>query len=615
MKNKFTALFSTNFFGVMNDNFLKSLACFIAIHWVAAEDASFVVSAAAASLVLPYIFLSPLAGKWAYLFSKKKIVVYCKIAEVPIMVIAVAGFLLQSVWVVIFAIFLMGTQSALYSPAKYGLIKEVGGEENLPFGVGGFEAVSFFGMLSGTLIAAFLSARVSMSVLYILLGAFAIAGLILSLTIKVRHEYKGDEAPNSVNPLRFLKETHRQAKRYDGLNTLIFGLSLFWWLVASLQIGLMVYCQMTMGLSAWQTGVMLSLAAIGVTAGCLLAGIFEKKGFIYRWVVPSSLGISGLLLVLFFIQTTPLLFGIILFILSLLCGFFKVPLDTSIQQKVKGAFLAPILAYFNQVSFIFILFSSATLSLISLFLPAKYLFLVLGIVFFLVPTYIAFGVRPLLCYCARWVLHLRYKVTVKGLENIDPNKTYLILPNHQAVVDPVILFSEFYKEDIRPVVDEIYFTSPLAGSVIRLFNGIPVPDLERSREGVTQAMALESISSEALKSGQTILLYPSGRITVDGTERIGNKQLAYKLCKELPDHVEVLGVRISGLWGSVWSRYGRPDTPPLLPTLFKVLLSGKLIRKKRRKVDIEVVNITEKVKAWAQGEKLEFNKSLEDFYA
>lgn len=613
MRRKFAALFSTNFFGVMNDNFLKSLACFIAIRWVASDDASFVISAAAACLVLPYLFLSPLAGKWAYLFPKKQIVVYCKIAELPIMAIAIAGFVLQSVWVVIVAIFLMGTQSALYSPAKYGLIREVGGEENLPFGVGGFEAVSFFGMLSGTLIAAFLSDTVPLLTLYILLVAFAVAGLVLSLTIQVKQDDKGEDAPNSINPFHFLRDTYSQAKKYDGLNTLVFGLSLFWWLVASLQIGLMVYCQMTMGLSSWHTGILLSLAAVGVTAGCFLAGIFEKKGFIYRWVVPSSLGISFLLLVLFFVPMSPLPFGCILFVISLLCGFFKVPLDTSIQQKVKGPFLATILAYFNQVSFIFILLASATLALISLFLPTKYLFLVLGVVFFCVPSYLAFGLRPLLCYCTRWILHWRYKVTVKGLENIQKDKTYLILPNHQAVADPVILFSQFYNETIRPLVDEIYFTSPLAGSMIRLFNGIPVPDLERSREGISQAMALEGISLEALRNGQTILLYPSGRITVDGVERIGNKQLAYKLCKELPQDVEVLGVRISGLWGSVWSRYGGKGTPPLLPTLFKVLLSGKIFRK-RREVNIEVVNITDKVKIWSEGEKLDFNKSLETFY-
>ncbi|MEG2758265.1 MAG: MFS transporter [Rikenellaceae bacterium] len=616
MRSIFTSLFTTNFFGVLNDNFLKTLACFIAIRWVSAENASFVVSAAAASLVLPYILLSPLAGRWAHIFSKKKVVVYSKIAEIPIMFIAILGFYLESVWVVIFSIFLMGTQSSLYSPAKYGLIRDVGGENNLPFGVGGFEAVSFFGMLSGTLLAAFLSESVDMITLYLLLVAFAVAGLVLSLTIKVREQYIGDDIPSSVNPITFIRNTHKEARKYKGLNTIIFGLSLFWWLVASLQIGLLVYCQMTLGLSPWQTGVVLSLAAVGITLGCLMAGVLQKDAFIFRWVAPSSFAVSFLLLVLFFVPLTPIAFSLVLFALSVLCGFFKVPLDTAIQKRAKGNFLPTVLAYFNQVSFIFILLASATLALISLFLPPKYLFLVLGLVFLIVPFYLMSGLKPVLCYFGRSIIHLRYDIKVSGLDRLSVDKTYLILPNHQAVADPVILFAEFYQYDMHPLVDELYFTSPFVGDVVRFFHGIPVPDLGLSRKGLSQTRSLESISLNALKGGQNIVLYPSGAITKDGLEHIGTKQLAYKLSQDLPQDAEVIGVRIQGLWGSIWSRYGRNTTPPLLPTLFKSLLTCLfvLVFKKRRVVTLDLYNITDEVKQWAQGDKIEFNKSLESLY-
>lgn len=614
MKHKFISLFSTNFLGVMNDNFLKSLVCFIAIRWVNVSDASFVVSAAAGALVLPYILLSPLAGRLSHIFSKKRVLVYSKVVEIPIMAIAIVGFMSKSVWMVVSAVFLMGIQSALYSPAKYGLIRDVGGEENLHFGVGGFEAISFFGMLSGTLIAAFLSEKANMSILYVLLVVFAILGLIMSVTIKEKELHKDNEEMSSINPLRFLKDTYIQTKRYDGLHTIIMGLSFFWWLVASLQMGIIIYCQITMGLSAWYTGILMSAAAVGVTSGCLLAGIFEKRSFIYRWVVPTSVSISLLFIFIFFVDLPPLLFGVVLFVISILCGFFKVPLDTSIQQKAKGDFLPIVLAYFNQISFIFILLASATLSLTMIFLPAKFMFLVFGVVFFFVPIYIALGLKPLLCYCGRRVLHLRYKVEVVGLDNINNDKTCLILPNHQAIVDPMILFSEFYNKDISPIADEFYVKAPLVGNVVRLFNAIAVPDLRSNRKGLSQARALDRISLEALGSGKTILLYPSGHITLDGAEHIGAKQLAYKLCKELPQDVDVIGVRISGLWGSAFSRYGRSSTPQLLETIIKSLFSGVYLFKKRREVKIEIINITERVKLWSEGDKLDFNKNLEEFY-
>jgi hypothetical protein len=42
--------------------------------------------------------------------------------------------------------------------------------------------------------------------------------------------------------------------------------------------------------------------------------------------------------------------------------------------------------------------------------------------------------------------------------------------------------------------------------------------------------------------------------------------------------------------------------------------SGLIFFKKKRKIDIEYVDITKEVKEWSSLTKLEFNKNLEDFY-
>ena len=44
------------------------------------------------------------------------------------MAVAIAGFMLKSPWLVIGSVLLMGLQSSLYSPAKYALIRDIGGE-------------------------------------------------------------------------------------------------------------------------------------------------------------------------------------------------------------------------------------------------------------------------------------------------------------------------------------------------------------------------------------------------------------------------------------------------------------------------------------------------------
>ena len=149
--NSFLPLYVTNFFGTLNDNFLKTLASFTVIGWLSDERVkSVAMGVTAGALVLPYIFCSPLADRLTAVFPKCRIVRFAKWAELPIMAVAIAGFALHSPWLVIGAVLLMGLQSSLYSPAKYALVRDIGGEARISTGMGGMEGVSFLGVLMGT---------------------------------------------------------------------------------------------------------------------------------------------------------------------------------------------------------------------------------------------------------------------------------------------------------------------------------------------------------------------------------------------------------------------------------------------------------------------------------
>ena len=71
--------------------------------------------------------------------------------------------------------------------------------------------------------------------------------------------------------------------------------------------------------------------------------------------------------------------------------------------------------------------------------------------------------RHALVSVGRWILHRRYNVTLSGTENLDPKRTYLIFPNHPALIDPFVLTTELYKSKviIRPLIDESFFSNRL----------------------------------------------------------------------------------------------------------------------------------------------------------
>ena len=73
-RNSFLPLYITNFFGVVNDNFLKTLAGFVVMNWLPdAKMQSVYLNITAAALVLPYILFSPLADRLTAIFPKSRI--------------------------------------------------------------------------------------------------------------------------------------------------------------------------------------------------------------------------------------------------------------------------------------------------------------------------------------------------------------------------------------------------------------------------------------------------------------------------------------------------------------------------------------------------------------
>lgn len=609
---RFASLFFTNFWGVLNDNFLKTLACFVAVKWVDEAYQSLVISLAAGALVLPYILLSPLADRLTSIYDKKRVIRIAKWAELPIMALAILGFVLQNVWVVIAAIVVMGTQSCLYSPSKYGLIRDIGGRENVSTGMGGMEAVAFLGMLLGTVAASFL-AEEPIEISYALLIGFASLGLIGSYIIKA-HEEK-ENVKYSTGPVSFYREALKFCRSYKGLMPIIRTLSIFWWMAATIQIGMIIYGQRELGLNSFETGLILATAAVGITLGCVIAGYVDRKNTILHLVPVYGVLLAIMFTVLFAVpwkNVNPIWFTLFLFLTTIVTGFFKIPLDAEIQRTVKGASLNLVLAFFNQISFIYILIASATFALLTLLLPIRFMFLMIAVVMLIASIYIYFNNKEIVCHLFKNILSLRYDVRISGRELMYQEGVKLVLPSHRAVVDPFIVLSSFWNITLQPLVDEAYFANGVFRHILSLFDSIMVPDVRKNRAGISRAKMLNDVTVNALKGGQSIIFYPSGHITTDGRETLGGRNLAYSTSCELPDGITVLGMRIIGLWGSKTSRYGRRNTPPLLPTFLKN--TYKFFGPKRV-VKIEIEDITAQVKEWAQlGDKMAFNAKLEEFY-
>ena len=218
-----------------------------------------------------------------------------------------------------------------------------------------------------------------------------------------------------------------------------------------------------------------------------------------------------------------------------------------------------------------------------------------------------------------WVMSRRYAVRKTGFETFGSGAAaYLVLPNHVAMVDPMLLFAEFLEQAVSPLCDELYFANPVAAFFLKVFDAVKVPDLRRRRRAadVKAVMGLQDVVLSALGSGRNVLFYPSGHIATGPREEIGTRQLAHNVCQNLPAGVRVIGVRTTGLWGSIWSRAGRTSTPPFGSTLLKSigLWLLCLVTRRRRSVDMAFEDLTDRVRDWAALPRVEFNRKLEEWY-
>ncbi len=218
----------------------------------------------------------------------------------------------------------------------------------------------------------------------------------------------------------------------------------------------------------------------------------------------------------------------------------------------------------------------------------------------------------------RLLLRTRYKILIKGSEDFPKNSPVLFLPNHQALIDPVILLSQIYRfSDATPVITERFFDIPVLKSFFRRLGAIRVSDLEKGNRDIQVLKGITRSVNKGFRRKKNIVLYPSGQIAGQGYEKIFNKKSAYQIVLNLPEDVQVVGVRISGLWGSIWSKAYSGNSPDFFIQLLKGIfftLANLIFFVPKRTVTMEFEDLTAITKSKALlGPKL-FNLFLEDFY-
>ena len=230
-QRRFLPFFVTQCFGAFNDNVFRQ-AIIGLLFWMQASppQRTLYASLAPAIFILPYFLFSATAGQIAEKLEKSRLIRITTTMEIAIMSFAAVGFVLQSLPLLLVALFCTGVQSTLFGPVKYSILPAVLRPEELTGGNGLVEMGSamsiLLGMLAGGMIFE-LSGRHGPWVAGGCVIALAIAGNLVSRRIPPA----GAGAPDlSIrwNPIPESLAVLRLARRQLAVRNAILGISWFW---------------------------------------------------------------------------------------------------------------------------------------------------------------------------------------------------------------------------------------------------------------------------------------------------------------------------------------------------------------------------------------------------
>jgi len=513
-----------------------------------------------ALILLPFIFLFSPAGFLSDKYAKVQIIRVASLAAVGITSLILLSYIMGWFWFAFGMTFVLAAQSAIYSPAKYGLIKEMVGNEHLTPANAMVQSITIISILAGTIIYTifFESMLADQSINkgeilqhiyplgFALIGA-SILEFILSLRLIKTVEIKKSMRfkPKKYANLTYLRGNIRILRKNQTVWLSIIGLSLFFGISQVILAIFGEYLKSRLGVTDTRIaqGIM-TMVGFGIIVGSLLVSRFSHK-YIETGIIP--IGALGITVSLFFISSLDslILLAVSFFLYGVFSGIFIVPLNTLIQFAAPKRMMGKILAGNNFMQNLFMFLFLILTSMVA------YLGFDSGVLFNIMTIVALFGFlytlsklpQSMIRFVVRLLFGFKYRVDVDGLDNIKSSRGVLFLGNHLSFLDWAFL-QIAYPKQIRFVIDRTYYSIWYIKPIFKFFGAIPI-----SSRGGKNAL---SLVTEALNNGETVALFPEGNLSRNG--HLGKFQKGFELAtKGVTRNAVIVPFYLRGLWEGSFS--------------------------------------------------------------
>jgi acyl-[acyl-carrier-protein]-phospholipid O-acyltransferase/long-chain-fatty-acid--[acyl-carrier-protein] ligase len=455
--------------------------------------------------------------------------------------------------------FLLALQSAIYSPAKYGYIKELVGEKYITVGNGAVQAITIVAILGGIIFySAFFESmvgdnfRTNESILKQIapLGWFLVFGSVVEYYLATKLPNKTQTKSFKVFDFskyfsgKYLFKNLKISTRKPEIFQAIIALSIFWSISQVILAIFGEYAKTNLGVTnALVVQGVMALAGFGIVIGSVIVSIYSKYFINTGYIVLGAIGIT---IVIFIIPFSASMYtNAFLFLLfGIFSGFIIVPSNAYIQYLAPSVHLGTIIAGSNFIQNIFMFtFLSVTTVFAYFGFNSKILFFMMGVS----GIYLVYMISKNYMMMAAWavfifVFSIRYKFEYKGLQNLPKNQGILLLGNHVSWIDWLILQVPL-KRRINFMMDKNIYNYKIFTPVLKKADVIPI-----SQKSFKDSM---KEASKRLKNSHIVALYPEGEISKNNS--LSEFKNGYRLLDGGNDCV-VVPFFIDGMFGSLFAK-------------------------------------------------------------
>lgn len=555
MKKTFKWLNISQFTGALNDNAFKMTAAIVLVKLLGEGSLPTVLAACSILFVVPFLLFSNAAGTLADRFSKRDIIIASKGLEVGLLVLAVPALLSGLVWPLYTLLFLLCTQSALFGPAKRGIVPELVEEKDLSKANGHLTAATYAAIILGTALPALLIGYLALSPLTVIGTCFILAALGTLAAIRIANVPAAGTTQKSSPWI--IPDVIRALNNLKGdawAKQAVFGLVLFGGITAFFQQTLVLFGQDAMGLTVEKSPMLFPLAAIGIGIGALLTGHFSKHtieiGLIPVGAVGVMLSAIGLS-----IAVSPVWIAVWIITLGASFGMVLVPLNAFLQQRIPGGRRGEVFGASSFLSFSAMVASSALFVVLTkvLHINARGCVLATGLLA-AIPAVLA-CVRLPNFFTRFWLMRLirrLYKIRFQGLENLPREGGALLICNHTAYADALLLQAATQRPVRFIMSRDVFKTWKWAYPFFKLTDCIPIHTSDGPR---ALAKSLKE-ARQTMEDGAIIAIFPEGELTKNGALMKFNKGFE-KIAKN--SNCPIIPAHIGNIWGSIFSfKNGKP---------------------------------------------------------